>query len=183
VGIEPEALTQALQQYFGESFMGMAPIENETTAFIISLPAVLRANRHDPPQWESIPVGNYNGRVIFLTDLASVRLVEEPPLNYYRINGQTTLLMAITAARGQNQIRLSNMARQTIDQLQEQLPAGWQMILTYDDTDFIRKDLRRVGLRMLFSFSVLMLFVLLVARNFRYLFMIFATVWPTFCWP
>ncbi len=175
-GIAPEALSLALQQYFGESFMGMAPIENETTAFRISMPAMLRANRHDPPQWESIPVGNHNGRVIFLTELASVRLVEEPPLNYYRINGQTTLLMAITAARGQNQIRLSNMVRQTIDQLQEQLPAGWQMILTYDDTEFIRKDLRRVGFRMLFSFSVLMLFVLLVARNFKYLFIILATV-------
>jgi multidrug efflux pump subunit AcrB len=175
-GFAPEALSQALQQYFGESFMGMAPPEGETNSFRLSMPAVLKANRHDPPQWESIPVGNHNGRVIFLTELATVRLVEEPPLNYYRINGQTTLLMAITAARSQNQIRLSNIARQTIDQLQEQLPAGWQMILTYDDTGFIRKDLRRVGLRMLFSFTVLMLFVLLVARNFRYLFMILATV-------
>lgn len=175
-GVAPEALSQALQQYFGESFMGMTPIENETNAFRIRLPVVLKANRHDPPQWENIPVGKHNGRIIFLTELASVRLAEEPPRHFNRINGQTSLLLAITAASGQNQIRLSNIARQAVDKLQGQLPAGWQMILTYDDTTFIRNDLRRAGLRMLFSFSVLMLFVLLVARNFRYLFMILATV-------
>ena len=175
-GIIQEDLSQALQQYFGESFIGMARMENGTNAFRLSMPAVLKALRHDPPKWESIPVGNHYGRIVFLTEVASVRLVEEPPFNYYRINGQTTLLLAITAARGQNQIRLSNIARETVDQLQMQLPAGWEMLLTYDDTGFIRNDLRRVGLRMLFSFSVLMLFVLLVARNFRYLFMILATV-------
>lgn len=175
-GLTSGDLNQALNHYFGESYLGMSSLTNDSTSFTLKLPTLMKAGDYRSPQWESIPVANLNERVVFLSDVASVRLVEEAPGSYYRINGQTTLLMAITAQRGVNQIRLSNVTRAAIEQWQDQGPEGWDLILTYDDTEFFRKDLKRVGLRMLFSFSVLMLFVLLVSRKPRYLLMILITV-------
>lgn len=175
-GLTVNDIGSALGNYLNENFMGMAQLAHSPESATGKLPVVLRAGNTQASQWEQIPVGQREGRIIFLTDVASIRLVEEQAQSYYRINGQTTLLMVITAARGENQISLSNKIKSTVEQLEQQMPDGWQMLLTYDDTAFIRNDLRRVGLRMLFSFTVLMLFVLLVSRNPRYLFMIFATV-------
>lgn len=166
----------ALRNYLEENFLGMAQMGFGTESISGRLPVVLRAGNMHLPQWNQIPVGQSNGRIIYLTDVAEVNLIEQQPQTYYRINGQTTLLMMITAARGENQISLSNRVKNTVDRLAMQMPPGWQMLLTYDDTEFIRNDLKRVGWRMAFSFTILMLFVLLVSRNPKYLFMIFATV-------
>jgi len=175
--ISVQDLRESIQAYFGNHFLGFALANEQDNGYAGKIPVSLRAgNISGEPMWEKIPLANRSGRIIYLTDVASVRLVETVPFSYFRVNGKTTLLMVIEAARGVNQISLSDQIRYTLDGLQQQMPEGWQMILTYDDTQFIRTDLQRAGTRMLISFGVLMLFVMLVTRNARYLLMIFITM-------
>ena len=176
LGLGVGDIREALQHHFGEHFTGMAHGGDQLPEGSGKLAVMLTARHHSDQLWEGIPMGSSSNRIIYLKDVANVRLQERQPQSYYRINGQNTLLMSVQPARGENQIRLAATVRHAVDALQQQMPAGWQVLLTYDDTDFIRRDLRRVALRMLFSFSVLMLFVLLVAQSRRYLLMILCTV-------
>jgi multidrug efflux pump subunit AcrB len=139
------------------------------------IPVILQGLGSKNPDWGNIPVGNVEGQIIYLTDLVTVKHTERPAQSYYRINGKSTLMLTIDAEKGENQIRLANTVRARMLELQKQMPPAWQVILTWDDTDYIRKDLKRVGYRMLFSFIILMLFVALVSRDARYLLLIFIT--------
>jgi multidrug efflux pump subunit AcrB len=175
-GLSMRDMENALGQYFGEHFAGMGYVPETVMGQGGRMAVTLTASRHPDLLWDRIPIGRAGNRVLYLTDVADVSLQERPPQTFYRINGQNTLLLSVFAARGENQIRLSDKIRREMDGLQQQMPPGWQAVLTYDDTSFIRRDLRRVSYRMLFSFSVLMVFVLLVSRSYRYLLMIFVTV-------
>lgn len=176
LGITTQQITSALHNHFGENFLGMGSYPNNPLGGEMKIPVVLRAAGNPDNAWKHIPVGKSGEKIIFLEDVAQLRLVETEARSYYRINGQSTLMMTVLAEQGVNQIRLANRVRNTMDLLQEQMPHDWQVILTYDDTDFIRKDLRRVAYRMLLSFTILMIFVLLVSRRIKYLLMISITV-------
>ena len=169
-------LAAAIQQLSGESHFGIQSIHNTSGETTISLPVVMRGGLAGVPEWHQIPVKQMNGRIIYLTDVAVVTLQEQEVSSYYRINGNSTLGLDVFPAAGENQIRLASTLRQRIRLIEQQMPEGWQMLLTYDDTEYISRDLKRVGMRMLFSFSILMVFVLAVTRSMRYLFMILATV-------
>ncbi len=175
MGISTSQITNALRDYFVEEFIGMGNLQGETQTGKGYIPIMLQGMRSDNPEWEKIPVSNVNGQIIYLTDIVTVKYTPQEARSYYRINGKSTLVLSVEAERGANQIRLANQVRTRMLELQQQMPSTWQVYLTWDDTDFIRKDLQRVGLRMLFSFIILMLFVLLVSRDVRYLLLIIIT--------
>ncbi|MFN3554481.1 MAG: efflux RND transporter permease subunit [Bacteroidales bacterium] len=174
LGITSSQLAKALQEHFGESYLGMGTPDRRDTQ--VKIPVVLRSPTDAENIWQHIVVGQAGDRLVFLEDVVQIRLVETQARSYYRINGQSTLMMTVQAAQGANQIRLAGQVRKTMELLEQQMPRGWQIILTYDDTAFIRKDLRRVGYRMLLSFAILMVFVLLVSRRIKYLLLISITV-------
>ncbi|TVR40998.1 MAG: efflux RND transporter permease subunit [Bacteroidia bacterium] len=176
LGLTSGQLVNALQNHFGENFLGMGAPDRYSRNEQIKIPVMLRPVQNTENMWQHIPVGQAHGKMVFLEDVATTQLVEAEARSYYRINGQTTLMMTVLAQQGANQIRLAGQVRNAIDQLGQQMPPGWQVILTYDDTDFIRKDLRRVGYRMLLSFTILMVFVILISRRVKYLLMIGITV-------
>jgi len=176
LGLSTNDITSALINHFGERYVGMGDFEGINEGSLVRIPVVLRASENGEPNWQSIPVGNAGNRIVFLEDVAQIRLTEQEPRSYYRINGKSTLMMTIYAQQGVNQISLASSVRELVETLHQQMPYGWQVILTYDDTDFIRKDLNRVGYRMLMSFVILLVFVLLVSRKMKYLLMITITV-------
>lgn len=176
LGITSSQLVIALQEHFGENFLGLGTPDGFSLNEKVKIPVMLRTQQNPENMWQNIPVGQADGKLIFLENVAQIRLVETQARSYYRINGQSTLMMTVLAQQGANQIRLAGQVRKAMEQLGEQMPTGWQVILTYDDTEFIRKDLRRVGYRMLLSFAILMVFVLLVSRRLKFLLMIGITV-------
>lgn len=174
--ITVEDLQRALQSHFGHIYLGMEYLSQHHRGHKGKLPVTLLANPYDKPDWQNIPVGKAGQRIIFLTDIAEIRYQEQDPARYYRFNGQNTIGMRIYAGERENQVRLAATVRKKVNELQTSLPEGWTVRIAYDDTQHIRNDLRRVGLRMLFSFSILMLFVILVTRKPGYLFLILATI-------
>ncbi len=124
----------------------------------------------------SLPIKMLSGRVIYLGDVSEISYRNSVPRAYYRINGQSTLLIAVDAVSGENRIKLASMVKNTIAQIQQDLPKTWVLQLAYDDTAHIRNDLGRVGLRMLFSLSALLFLVLLITRNHQYLVLVMLTI-------
>ncbi len=170
------SLLNALHNHFGQAQLGMAHLDESARESAGKLSVVLATNHWESPDWQTIPAGMHDGRIVYLTDVATIEFTETEPRSYFRINGQNTVGMQVFSADGKNQIRLASAVKQQMGNLEKQLPHGWQVLLTHDDTQQIRKDLNRVGYRMLFSFVILMVFVMLITRNARYVWLIFITM-------
>ena len=120
--------------------------------------------------WSKIPVANRAGRLIYLTDVVSISRQEPPPEQFYRINGKTAVNVVITAATGANQLTIAQQLHQAIVNLM--LPNGYRLDIDYDATVYIRENLRKIGIQTSVAIVVLLLFVALTTRSFRYIVLI-----------
>lgn len=140
------------------------------------LPVSLESGTDKQTGWDLIPVGKVDDRIIYLSDLAEIRYEEAEPGRYYRINGKNTIGIRIFADSGENHIRLAARVRNEVEKMQQQMPGEWLMLLNHDETEFIKSDIRRLGLRMVFSLTILLLFVLVITKKKRYLLLIITTI-------
>jgi multidrug efflux pump subunit AcrB len=119
-----------------------------------------------------IQIKNIDGKMIFFFLLVTVSHVERRPLSYFRINGLNSIYLAITADEFANQLELSAKIKSLLAGLEPSFPAGYEIHLSYDATEYIQKELNKVYFRSSLTLTILLLFVLLIYRNFRYLLMI-----------
>jgi len=156
---------------------GMAQVGNEShTNYISNLPIKVQADMPGSLEWEHMPVSSVDGRTIFLKDVADVLIQEREPRHYYRINGRPAMLITINAGSGVNRMELAKQLKTQMCQIRESMPPHWDLELTFDDTQLLRTELLRVGFRMLFSLSVLMLFIIITSRSHQYALMILLTL-------
>lgn len=126
--------------------------------------------------WDNIPVTNSNGRIVLLKDIATVQYKEQLPYRYYRINGLNNINLSITAEKHVNTLELSNRIKETMRELSAQLPENYSVLLAYDSSQEIQKELDKIYVRTFMSTLILLLFVYLVSRKLRYLFLIVITL-------
>jgi len=73
-------------------------------------------------------------------------------------------------------LKLADQVKTEIASLQKTLPAGYSIRKMYDATSYINKELRKVGIRAIIAVVVLLIFVLLISRQLKYLFLITITL-------
>lgn len=169
LGIAPSEIASAINLFFQDDFIGIAPFDHDGNT---SVRVLLQTSPQGKTEWAKIPIKKVNGRMIFLTDIATIRFQEQPPQSYHRINGMNTINMVIYPEKDVNTLKLGDAIKAEISELRTLLPDGYSILLAYDSTEYIQKELRINGLRSLFSLLILMVFVLLISRSFRYLLLI-----------
>jgi multidrug efflux pump subunit AcrB len=132
-------------------------------------PVFMVSRQVEPTEWQMLPVALKNGRIIRVSDVATVKKKERPPTSYFRINGKNTINLVLLSSSSSNQIRLSQQVRQAIADIGSQLPTGYGIAVASDSSDFIRNELSKIGIRTIFSLLILLAFVLLSTRSFRVL--------------
>jgi multidrug efflux pump subunit AcrB len=132
-------------------------------------PVFMVSRQVEPTEWQMLPVALKNGRIIRVSDVATVKKQERPPTSYFRINGKNTINLVLLSSSSSNQIRLSQQVRQAIADIGPQLPTGYGIAVASDSSDFIRNELSKIGIRTIFSLLILLAFVLLSTRSFRVL--------------
>jgi multidrug efflux pump subunit AcrB len=160
----PHEIASVINQLGDKIFLG-----NQKNISGSSVPVLASTKYINPEKWGSLPIANKGGRIIKLSDVASVKLKEKPPESYYRINGKNTINLVIYSAQGENQLKLSGEIRDQLELIREKLPFGYSVQVASDSTEYIREELTKIGLRTLFSLVILLLFVLVVSRSFRVL--------------
>ena len=60
--------------------------------------------------------------------------------------------------------------------LQQKMPPGYEVHISYDATEYIQKELDKIYFRTGLTVLILLLFVALITRNLRYLFLIVASL-------
>ncbi|MFO7616100.1 MAG: efflux RND transporter permease subunit [Bacteroidales bacterium] len=176
LGISRQQIVQALHFWFSREIIGMGfrtggnPREQSPT------PIILRTDRETDRDWQSVPVATAGGRLFRISDLCRVRYREQEPSGYYRINGNNTINLVFVAEKEANSLRVADQVKRSIGELEADFPDGYQLLLAEDSTRFVREELFKIARRTILSFTILLLFVLLVSRQLRYLLVIFISL-------
>jgi len=174
-GISPSDIQNALNLYLYKCDAGIG-FENPQRVDTLMINLVLR--NYDPKDinFLEIPVKKIEGRIVYLKDIVKMRHQEKEPDSYYRINGANSITIVIYADELENQLKLSDQIKGKIDEVKTKLPAGYFMFNSYDSSDVIRQELTKNAWRTVFAVLILLLFVLAVSKQFRYLLIIVASL-------
>ncbi len=171
LGISQASIATGIRNYMLERELG-GGFEVSAAGPLKRTYITLTGNMTDTINWNGIPVAGIGGRIIRLGNLASVRLKDRPAASYYRINGLNTVNLNISAEKNVNNIRVANEVKKTIEKIKKELPPGYSIRNSLDNTIFIREEISKNILRTLLSVVLLLLFVLAISREFRYLLII-----------
>jgi len=126
--------------------------------------------------WDDIPIANNNGRIIRLKDIATVQYKEQLPTHYYRINGLNNINLSVMAEKHINTLEVTARIKEEMKKLEARFPENYSVIIAYDSSKEIQKELDKIYIRTVMSTLILLLFVYAVSRKLRYLFLIIVTL-------
>lgn len=170
VGLNENHLREAVRNQLVRRELGAAIVEKGSNTQTINL--TLNGMPSDSVQWSEFIVGNYNNRVIRLTDVATPRLKESEPRSYYRVNGLSSIYLVVHSTREANQVELAAKVKNVIGELKPGFPPNFSMLVNYDASKEINTEVQKISSRALLALVILLLFVLLISRKWRYLFII-----------
>ena len=172
LGITLQAVQRAINRHYEKEFLGICSIEKgaEGREWI----RLVRTSTEKEMEFEPgvIQLQAEDGTMVTLDKLIKVRHVEERPQSYYRINGLNSVYLYITAEETANQLNLSGEVKHLMGELQQKMPPGYEVHISYDATEYIQKELDKIYFRTGLTVLILLLFVALITRNLRYLFLI-----------
>lgn len=176
LGVTLTDLRNAVQQYYRKEFLGTQNVDTGDGSIqwirLVLVPEDT-TSRFDPSR---IVVTTTGGKLIRLDELVTVSHVEEAPQSYYRINGLNSIYLSITAEENANQLKLNHEVEQAMTGIRAMLPAGYEVHTSYDATEYIREELEKIYFRTGLTVLILLLFVWLITRRPKYLFLIVASL-------
>lgn len=174
LGITLNEIQTAIAQYYNKEFLGTADVDlsftQGTSGWIrLVLMPEGEIGGFDPSK---ITVADRKGALIRLDQLLRVTRQEEDPQSYYRINGLNSIYLSIRAEETANQLHLAQLVKDEMAEIQALLPPGYEVHTSYDATEYIQNELNKIYIRTGLTILILLLFVLLITRSFRYLLLI-----------
>lgn len=97
-----------------------------------------------PEQFEDVVVANVKSYAVRLRDLADVRIDPADERVLARNNGQSGLTIGLTKQATANPLELSKAAYKEIELINENLPAGMKLDISYDSSVFIQESIKSV---------------------------------------
>ncbi|MFW6042989.1 MAG: efflux RND transporter permease subunit [Marinilabiliaceae bacterium] len=178
-GFSPDHLKEAIQDHLDRKEMGVSFREQGDRRKPLQL--ALSGGKKDSLEWDNVVVAKQNDRLVHLTDLASPNLQEARGDSYFRVNGLNTVYLVIHSARGANQLKLGEKIRTEVSKLEQSFPSNFSMLVNYDASEHIRKEVTRITSRAILAVVILLLFVLLISRRSRYLLIITLSLAANLC--
>ena len=122
-----------------------------------------------------------NDPVIRIRDIAKVFIAEQTPRQYFRVNGLNSVSMVISGRSGQNKIKLAENIKAEISNIATTLPNGYEILMDYDDTEFLITELNKIYYRAGLSILILIVFIFLIHRNLKYLTILISGIIVNLC--
>ena len=167
-GITADEIATAFRSYYGSEIVGMA----RTGDGMMSV----RLEEEGGPDFGAVPVKNVGGEIIHLRDIATWRYEESLPTYYYRVNGLNTITMTAEIASSANLLTTAAAVRAKMDELRRGFPGEITASVAYDSSEYVRDELNRIYLRTGLCVLILLLFVLIIYRSWRYMLIILSTL-------
>jgi multidrug efflux pump subunit AcrB len=167
LGFGKAGILRAFHEAFGSEALGTAREGNHVLYVSLSQAPDVAAQEGGTVLKEVV-IGRAGTRIIRLGDVAEVRLQEQKPRGHYRINGQNSVRLLMYAESGVNTLHLADEVKGQVANLAGNLPASYRLYLEDDTTGFLSIELEKIKQRTLWSLGILLLFVAIVYRNWRY---------------
>ena len=177
LNVSTHDIRSAIHSYLTKEFLGIGKIKEEGNEEQWIRIALVSENRNQPFDPSSIQVKKNEGNIIYLNQVVNTTYEEEEASSYFRINGLNSIYLAITAEETANQLNLSKQVQEMLTELQSGFPSGFELHLSYDAAEYIREEMNKIYFRSGLTVLILLCFVLLIYRNWRYsLLIIFSLV-------
>lgn len=176
LGVSYTDIQKAISGYYHKEYLGTVNLEAGTEGKQwIRLVVVPHEEKAVFPASE-IYVANKEGKLIRLDQLVTVQHTEAAPQSYYRINGLNSIYLSVVAEQTANQLSLSKEINDEIERMKAFLPVGYEVHKRYDAAEYIQSELDIIYFRSGLTLLILLLFVLLLMRNLKYLLLITITL-------
>lgn len=174
-----EDVISAIRNYYNEENIGWVSSKKGNNSLSESIFQQVKLSGSNEDHLADIPIANIEGRIINLGQIAKIEIREKEADEYFRINGQDAIHMVLYALPNSNAIALTKAVEKEIALIKKQLPNGYVLEESYNSTKYIEKELNTIFLRTLFTIIILLVFVILVSFNWRYVFMIILSLITT----
>lgn len=169
-------VVQTIREAGGIQYPGLARLPNNRQ-LVIQIDQRFTAIK----DFSNVTVAQKNGVAIPLHKIATIVREEQKPTRYYRINGENFVTLSIEARNGVNRLDLARIVKAEMAKAESKLPENYALRLVYDDTEFLEKELDKLYKRSLLSIGILVLFIFLINRNWKYLVVLFSGVLVNCC--
>ena len=172
LGVTLSDISEAVQRHYRKEFLGTHNVDtgNGSREWIrLALGPESNSLGFNPA---AITVTATDGKLLRLDELVSAVRMEEEPQSYYRINGLNSVYLSITAEATANQLQLNRAVMDEMEAVRQVLPVGYEVHTSYDATEYIREELDKIYFRTGLTVLILLVFVWLITRKLKYLFLI-----------
>ena len=127
-------------------------------------------------QLRNIPVGSYNGKTIFLRDVARVEDSLEERTQQTYIDGKQGAMIIIQKQSGANSVEISNKVMEMLPSLEKNLPSDIKIGVIVDTSDNIRNTIGSLAETVLYALLFVMIVVFIFLGRWRATLIIVITI-------
>jgi multidrug efflux pump len=161
LGISPSRVREALAQNNSLSALG------RTKGSMVSVNLIANTDLRTPEEFRQLVVKEENGVVVRLGDIADVVLGAENYDSDVRFNGQTATFMGVWVLPTANSLDVIGKVRETMPDIEAQLPAGMKAGIPYDSTAYIQDSIDEVLKTLTETLVIVVLVIFLFLGSMR----------------
>ena len=130
----------------------------------------------DSKQMENIPVGSYQGKIVYLKDIARVEDSLEERTQQTYISGEEGASIVVQKQSGANSVAISDKVRQMLPKLQKNLPSDVKIGIVVDTSDNIKNTIASLEETVLYALLFVMVVVFFFLGRWRATMIIVITI-------
>ncbi|HOY39122.1 MAG: efflux RND transporter permease subunit [Bacteroidales bacterium] len=115
--------------------------------------------------FNNLIIKNEGTRIVRLSDVGEASIGAQNEESGLTLNGITAVNLAVIPLPGANDIQIADEFYKRLQQIQENLPDGMELIVVRDKSIFVRQSVRDVGETLLIAISLVVLIIFLFFRN------------------
>jgi hydrophobe/amphiphile efflux-1 (HAE1) family protein len=125
---------------------------------------------------KNIVIGNFNGKVIFLNDVASITDTIKKLTVDERTNGRLGVRIMVQKQSGANTVSIAEDVNKKLNELTKELPPDITVETIFDSSDFITRSINNLATTLMFAGIFVILVVLFFLGRWRATFIIILTI-------
>ena len=131
---------------------------------------------NDSKEMENIPVGSFQGKIVYLKDIARVEDSLEERTQQTYISGKEGATIIIQKQSGANSVAISDKVRQMLPKLQKNLPSDVKIGIVVDTSDNIKNTIASLEETVLYALLFVMIVVFFFLGRWRATMIIVVTI-------